>query len=64
MAPMKWKDANSASKVEGRVRCHKCRLICSDASHYLSHKCETPSLNPAMARRFTVTAFHDVGTIG
>lgn len=40
MAPMKWKDANSASKVEGRVRCHTCRLMCSDAEHYLSHKCE------------------------
>jgi hypothetical protein len=52
MATMKWKVANPASKVEGRVLCHKCQLACSTAEHYLSHKCETPSLNLAMARRF------------
>lgn len=40
MAPTKWKDASSAPKVEGRVRCHKCLMICSDAAHYLSHNCE------------------------
>ncbi len=53
MAPMKWKDASSASEVEGRVRCHKCLLICSDATHYFSHKCETPSLSLELARRVT-----------
>jgi hypothetical protein len=40
MALDKWKDANSASKVKGPVRCHKCQLKCIDAHHYLSHKCE------------------------
>jgi hypothetical protein len=53
MAPMKRKDASSASEVEGRVRCHKCLLICSDAAHYFSHKCETPSLSLATARGVT-----------
>jgi hypothetical protein len=55
MAPIKWKNANAASKVKGPVRCHKCRLTCRDAEHYLSHKCESPSLNEAMVRRVTVT---------
>jgi hypothetical protein len=54
MVPMKWKDAKSACKVEGCVRCHKCQLVCSNAEHYLSHECETPSLNFAMARRVRV----------
>lgn len=45
MAPIKWKDANAASKVEGRVRCHKCQLIFSNAANYLNHKCQPVSLN-------------------
>jgi hypothetical protein len=39
MASMRWKDVNFAAKVEGRVRCHTCSLLCCDAKHYLSHKC-------------------------
>jgi hypothetical protein len=26
--------------VKGPIRCHKCQLMCIDAEHYLSHKCE------------------------
>jgi hypothetical protein len=51
MAPMKWKDANPASKVEGRVRCHKCQLVCSNAEHYLSHKCTPKSSSNWLASR-------------
>jgi len=40
MAPIKLKDANPVSKVKGPIRCHTCQLKCSDAEHYLSHKCE------------------------
>jgi|GEM_PF-1341132 len=40
MALIKWKDAKSAAKVKGPLRCHTCRLMCRDAEHYLSHKCE------------------------
>ena len=47
MAPMKWKNPSPASKVEGRVRCHRCSTVCSDAAHYLSHKCGTTEPNPA-----------------
>jgi hypothetical protein len=46
------KDANSVSKVKGPVRCHKCRLTCRDANHYLSHKCEPPRPSLTIARRF------------
>jgi Pyruvate/2-oxoacid:ferredoxin oxidoreductase delta subunit len=55
MAPLKWKNAHPASKVEGPIRCHTCRLMCRDAATYLSHKCEIPSLSQAMARRVTAT---------
>jgi hypothetical protein len=41
MASLKWKNAHSAPKVEGPIRCHKCRLMCRDAEHYLSHKCQS-----------------------
>jgi hypothetical protein len=40
MAFMKRSDANAVSKVKGPIRCHACRLMCSDAAHYLSHNCE------------------------
>jgi len=40
MAPIKWKNPSPASKVKGPVRCHKCQLVCGNAEHYLSHKCE------------------------
>ena len=40
MAPLKRKNARSASKVEGPIRCHTCNLVCSDAEHYLSHTCK------------------------
>lgn len=33
-------DANSVPKIKGPIRCHKCRLTCRDAEHYLSHTCE------------------------
>jgi hypothetical protein len=29
------------SKVKGPIRCHKCQLVCRDAEHYLSHKCDS-----------------------
>jgi len=29
----------TVSKVKGPIRCHKCRLNCTDAEHYLNHKC-------------------------
>jgi len=29
-----------APTVKGSIRCHTCRLVCTDAEHYLSHKCE------------------------
>jgi len=51
MASIKWKDANSAPKIKGPVRCHACQLNCRDAEHYLSHKCEK-RLSPATTRRF------------
>ena len=54
MAPTRWKNVNAASKVEGRVRCHKCRLICLNAAHYLGHKCESPNLNLANVGRFNL----------
>ncbi len=34
---------NPPSKVKGPIRCHKCKLKCRDAEHYLSHKCEPTS---------------------
>jgi hypothetical protein len=40
MALMKRNDANAVSKVKGPIRCHTCQLMCHDADHYLSHKCE------------------------
>ncbi len=50
MAPIKWKEANSAPKVKGPIRCHTCRSMCRDAEHYLNHKCEPkPSLVRAHA---------------
>jgi len=53
MAPLRWKDASVASKVEGRVRCHKCRLVCRDAAHYLNHTCGTGvSLTPYGASQY------------
>jgi hypothetical protein len=58
MAPIKLKDANPASKVKGPIRCHKCQLKCLDAEHYISHKCEAPRLNLAMARRVRATTPH------
>jgi hypothetical protein len=51
MASLKWKNANPASKVVGPIRCHTCRLVCRDAEHYLSHKCQSLSLDQAMVRR-------------
>ncbi len=33
--------AKPASVVKGPIRCHKCQLVCRDAAHYLSHKCES-----------------------
>jgi len=39
MALLKWKDTNSASKVKGPIRCHKCQVTCRDATQYLSHQC-------------------------
>ena len=30
-----------APKVKGPIRCHKCQLVCRDAEHYLSHKCDS-----------------------
>ena len=36
MAPIRQEEVNSASKVKGPIRCHKCQLMCRDAEHYLS----------------------------
>ena len=55
MAPTRWKNVNAASKVQGRIRCHRCSVVCSDAAHYLSHKCGAPSLSPAVVRCVTAT---------
>lgn len=50
MALLKWKETTAVSKVKGPIRCHTCRLLCRDAEHYLSHKCESkPSLVRARA---------------
>jgi len=35
--------------VEGRVRCHKCGLLCRDAEHYLSHACRLEKTRDAGA---------------
>ena len=45
-------NADSVSKVRGLIQCHSCRLICRDAEHYLSHKCEPklPSDGPILRR--------------
>jgi len=51
MALTKWKDVNSAHKVIGPIRCHKCRLMCRDAEHYLSHVCD-PRLRQFALRKF------------
>ena len=37
------------SKVKGPIRCHKCQLMCRDAEHYLSHKCERKSYSASAA---------------
>jgi len=34
------KQQRGRSEVKGPIRCHKCQLLCRDAEHYLSHKCE------------------------
>ncbi len=49
MALMKRNDANAVSKVKGPIRCHTCRLMCSDAEHYLSHICEPKSSPDCLA---------------
>jgi hypothetical protein len=51
MASFKWKNSTPASKVEGPIRCHTCRVVCRDAEHYLSHKCQSLSFDQAMVRR-------------
>jgi len=40
MATLRWKKVGAAPKVEGPIRCHRCRLMCRDAEHYLQHQCE------------------------
>jgi RNA polymerase sigma-70 factor (ECF subfamily) len=41
MPPMvKGVPQSLTSKVKGPIQCHKCRLKCSDAEHYLKHKCK------------------------
>ena len=46
MTNLKLDHADETSKVKGPIRCHKCQLMCRDAEHYLSHKCE-PKLSSA-----------------
>ena len=46
--------ADKTPKVRGPIHCHTCRLICCDAEHYLSHKCE-PKL-PAACIVFSLLA--------
>jgi hypothetical protein len=40
MASLKQKTVESVPKVKGPIRCHKCRIMCRDAEHYLSHVCQ------------------------
>ena len=49
MALTKRNDANAVSKVKGPIRCHTCQLKCSDAEHYLSHKCEPKPSSDCLA---------------
>jgi hypothetical protein len=45
MALMKQKNTELVHKVKGPLRCHKCRMMCRDAEHYLSHACK-PKVSP------------------
>jgi hypothetical protein len=38
---MKAERTRIPPKVKGPIRCHKCQLLCRDAEHYLSHKCDS-----------------------
>jgi hypothetical protein len=54
MATLRWKKASAAPKVEGPIRCHRCRLMCRDAEHYLAHQCE-PKVILTLVRPHAVT---------
>jgi hypothetical protein len=54
MASLHWKKLSAAHKVEGPIRCHRCRLVCKDAEQYLKHQCE-PKVVLTLVRPHMIT---------
>ena len=52
MEPTKPDRGNTASKVKGPIRCHKCQYLCPDAEHYLPARTVDQLLAPRADRAF------------